>query len=350
MKLKLFLLFIIAAYFKPYAQFQFSGEVGIEFLNATAYLSIVENCNKKNLFLTEFILQEVKISKEGTFEFLGDFLNNKNKIYKIHIDNCNDKISDYKHLLNQCEESKEILFIANNTDTIHFPLNDLQQTFCSMEQSNNTNNAILKINELQDSILSNLEYSKGDRHRQNIFNTLFKELQKYSKQFKEPLAELYAYHLYANENSISSSFYLKDLNKSNYYNDLLERLETKYPQSSYAKLYKNTLIKDKYPLIKSSNTTYKLVALGLGLLLFISLLFNYLQSKKNKNIAVAEEITDYKKILTTQEQKVFELMLENSNKEIADKLFVSLSTIKSHINSIYTKLPINSRKEINQLF
>ena len=78
------------------------------------------------------------------------------------------------------------------------------------------------------------------------------------------------------------------------------------------------------------------------------MIFNYLQSKKNK--AVAKEVIDYKKILTTQEQKVFELMLENSNKEIADKLFVSLSTIKSHINNIYTKLSISSRKDINQFF
>jgi len=39
-----------------------------------------------------------------------------------------------------------------------------------------------------------------------------------------------------------------------------------------------------------------------------------------------------------------------SNKEIADSLFISVSTVKSHINAIYTKLSITSRKEIPSFF
>ena len=39
-----------------------------------------------------------------------------------------------------------------------------------------------------------------------------------------------------------------------------------------------------------------------------------------------------------------------TNKEIAEQLFISLSTVKSHINTIYSKLSISSRKEIDQFF
>jgi len=346
MKLKLLLVILLFWFNKPFAQFQFSGKVSNSFNNATAYLSIVEDCNKKDLFLTEFIIQEIKIIN-GDFIFKGDFLDSNNRIYKIHIDNCNDEITDYKHLLNHCDDSKEILFIANNSDNIYFPLNNLSQEFCSMEQSSTANNAILKIDELQETILSNLQNSKSDRQRNTIFYNHFTELQQFSKQFNEPLVELYTYHLYANENSVSRDFYLKNLKKSNYYNDLLHRLENKYRNTNYYNLYKNTLLKDQYPLIKSSYNRYKYLAFTLGFLLLISLFYNFSKFKNTKNKAVAEEILDYKKTLTTQEQKVFELMLENSNKEIADKLFVSLSTVKSHINSIYSKLNISSRKEIN---
>jgi DNA-binding CsgD family transcriptional regulator len=346
MKLKLLLIIILFWFVKPFAQFQFSGKVSNNFNNATAYLSVVEDCNKKDLFLTEFILQEIKII-DSNFIFKGDFLESDNRIYKIHIDNCNDEITDYKHLLNHCDDSKEILFIANNSDYIYFPLNNLSQEFCSIEQSSTANNAILKIDELQENILSNLQNSKSDRQRNTIFHNFFTELQSFSKQFKEPLAELYAYHLYANENSVSRDFYLKDLKKSDYYNDLLNRLEKKYKNTNYSNLYKNTLLKDQYPLIKSSYNRYKILTFTFGFLLFISLFYHIYKFNNTKNKAVAEEILDYKRILTSQEQKVFELMLKNSNKEIADKLFVSLSTIKSHINSIYSKLKINSRKEIN---
>jgi len=350
MSLRLFLIIFLFSNFKSFAQFQFTGNVNNEFKNATVYLSLVEDCNKKSLFFTETILLESKINLEGIFIFKGDFLPQTNQIYKIHIDNCNNNINDYKHLLNHCEDSKEIIFIANNTDKIHFPLNDLSQMFCDIEQTNEANISILKIENLQENTLSNLQNAKSDRQRKNIYQNSFKKLQNYSKQFNEPLAELYAYYLYANEHSISRDFYVNDLKKSDYYNDLLNRLEKKYPNSEYTKRYKHTLIKDQYPLLKSSNTIYKYLAIGLSFLLIISLIFNYLQSEKNKNKAVAKEVIDYKKILTTQEQKVFELMLENSNKEIADKLFVSLSTIKSHINNIYTKLSISSRKDINQFF
>ena len=40
-------------------------------------------------------------------------------------------------------------------------------------------------------------------------------------------------------------------------------------------------------------------------------------------------------------------MLENkTNKEIASALFVSVSTIKTHINNLYKKLEVTSREEM----
>ena len=326
-----------------YAQFHFTGSVNEAYKGATAYLSLVDDCNKKALFFTESILLESNINSEGNFSFKGDFLPDKNRIYKIHVDNCNGAISDYKHLLNNCKDSKEILFIANNTDIINFPLNDLSQIFCSIDQSSPSNTAIIKMEELQEVILGNLQNLKSDRQRRNIYLRYYREIQEFSKQFKDPLVEVYAYHLYANENFLSRKFYLKDLKKSDYYNDLLYRLETKYPNTKYTTIYRNTLIKDQYPLLKSKNTMYKNLTFTFGILLLLAFMYIYYLYKKN----VAEKVVDYKDVLTNQEQKVFELMSSNSNKEIADRLFVSLSTIKSHINNIYAKLSINSRKEIS---
>ena len=54
--------------------------------------------------------------------------------------------------------------------------------------------------------------------------------------------------------------------------------------------------------------------------------------------------------LTKQEQNILALILENkSNKEIAEILFVSVSTIKTHINNIFKKLNVQSREEIKNL-
>ena len=55
--------------------------------------------------------------------------------------------------------------------------------------------------------------------------------------------------------------------------------------------------------------------------------------------------------LTEQEQKVVQEILKNkTNKEIASDMFISVSTVKTHINNLYKKLNVNSREEIKQRF
>jgi len=331
------------------AQFQFSGEVTDNFKDATAYLTIVDEYQKSDLLLTEKIIQEYKIDSLGRFVFKGDFLTSKNMLYKIHVDTCNDEISDSKHLLNHCETSHSILFIANNTDTVFFPLNDLSQLFCEIKQSSKHNTAILEINALQETLLSNLQNSKSDGQRSIIYKNYFQKLQEFSKTFNDPLVELYTYHLYANEKSFSRSFYLADLKESTYYADLLERLTINYPKSNYTKQFRNDLKKDQHSLLESSSSGNGILIYIIGVLLITSILVNIIlfqKTKTKKDLKV-----DYKTILTPQEQKVFELMYQKtSNKNIADTLFISLSTVKTHINNIYSKLGISSRKEIDSFF
>jgi len=55
---------------------------------------------------------------------------------------------------------------------------------------------------------------------------------------------------------------------------------------------------------------------------------------------------DFKYLLSTREIEVLELINSGlSNKEIAAKLFVSLSTVKTHINNIYKILEVKNRRE-----
>lgn len=55
-------------------------------------------------------------------------------------------------------------------------------------------------------------------------------------------------------------------------------------------------------------------------------------------------INGYKPSLTLKEQEVLKLMeIGLTNKEMADKLGVSLSTIKTHINNMYSKLQVKNR-------
>jgi DNA-binding CsgD family transcriptional regulator len=55
-------------------------------------------------------------------------------------------------------------------------------------------------------------------------------------------------------------------------------------------------------------------------------------------------------ILSPREKEIFLLIVNGySNKKIADKLFISISTVKKHIYSIFKKTDVNSRFELLRL-
>ncbi len=55
--------------------------------------------------------------------------------------------------------------------------------------------------------------------------------------------------------------------------------------------------------------------------------------------------------LTPREKEIVELIIQGKkNVEIANALFVELSTIKTHINNIYKKLDVKGRQEIKERY
>jgi DNA-binding CsgD family transcriptional regulator len=69
------------------------------------------------------------------------------------------------------------------------------------------------------------------------------------------------------------------------------------------------------------------------------------QYKRNKGLQGNRESKDIN-LLSIREREVYQLIVKgNSNKEIANALYVSTGTIKNHITSIYKKLKVNSRIE-----
>ncbi len=73
-----------------------------------------------------------------------------------------------------------------------------------------------------------------------------------------------------------------------------------------------------------------------------SLIFIWFSYNGKKKIAVS---------LSKQETTIKNLILNGkSNKEIAEELFISLSTVKTHITNIYQKLNISNRNELVSIF
>ncbi|WP_309921257.1 MULTISPECIES: response regulator transcription factor [unclassified Arcicella] len=76
-----------------------------------------------------------------------------------------------------------------------------------------------------------------------------------------------------------------------------------------------------------------------------SMLFSRIAQKTKEKEAIIEGV------LTKRELDVVDYLLKGqSYKEIADKLFISYSTVNDHIKKIYSKLEINSKGELLALF
>ena len=126
-----------------------------------------------------------------------------------------------------------------------------------------------------------------------------------------------------------------------YYTTLLDKLrQSEIPPVDYQ------FLEEKMAYLNQSLLSRKLgwsTGLNIGLMfvvlvLTVSLIYLKRKPRRSENVA-----------LSKQETLVRNLILQGkSNKEIANELYVSLSTVKSHITSIYSKLNVSGRRELLQ--
>lgn len=330
------------------AQYTFSGTIDNEQWHNTVYLSIIEDYRKITNIYTEQIFHKTKTDSIGYFEFKGNELDNTNRIYRIHVDNCSVDSQQRNHFDGHCKDSKSIIFIAKNNDSIAFPFS-FDQMFCNIKSSNPKTNAFVKIDSLREDMKFAYSEFRSEANRKLNDKKWFKTFQEFGKELNEPLAELYIYTFLSDRTSPHYDYYLNDLKTNSYYDKLLKRLKETYPNLSYTKQYEAELASDKFSISNKNKNhvsweylMYVVLALSLLGNVFLFLRLKKWQSKTAK---------DAKELLTPQELKVMELIVQDkSNKEIADTLFVSVSTIKTHINNIYKKLNVQSREDVKRLY
>lgn len=126
---------------------------------------------------------------------------------------------------------------------------------------------------------------------------------------------------------------------SDYYIRLLDKLKSsEINKVEYFFLEKEL---DSYSIIRlKKSRTISVVINVIFIIIILILSFFIYQIKYRKKEVYVEE-------LSKQEKKVTKLITSGkSNKEIAEELFISLNTVKTHITNIYGKLNVSNRKEL----
>jgi DNA-binding CsgD family transcriptional regulator len=133
-------------------------------------------------------------------------------------------------------------------------------------------------------------------------------------------------------------------------------LEKQYPGTAYTQDYSD-LLNDligfrefvcEMPGVQPKWKDQLIIAesIFIFLLLIVIVWFFVTQKKNSRNSNGNESQLNLYDSLTSKQQEILQLLGEGkTNKEIAQELFVELSTVKTHINNIYRQLNVGTRKE-----
>jgi DNA-binding CsgD family transcriptional regulator len=288
------------------------------------YLSLIDHFDQMNSMTNEMIIDRTSIDSQGNFSFNTQYFPEDDHLYRIHISRRSDPPAtltiggkDENHVFFIANRQSKILL--NDTGTADF-LKDVHVSGYS------PNKNFGEINEIC-SFIDSTGFPGSIIKIDLIRNAINEKLRFYADTCSNPLVSLYALY--------KSQFEKNYPVNQQYYNKFLKKWENE--KSTYFVEFKK-----KIPISQNNTRLSGFLIIGVGLIIgFLSCFVYFKLFTKDQN-----PLHD----LSVQERKIFALIMEGkSNKEISDILLIGLSTVKSHVNSIYSKLGINSRKDVLNL-
>jgi len=339
MRRHLYIFFFIC--YSSFCQYSISGYINSDHRTRVVYLSLLEFDESESISPNQVLLS-TKTDSTGFFIFTGKILSKKSKYYRIHT---NSSQTNTGLELYHSKEGRNNYynFIFSNSDTIFFP-NSNKGWFIN---SNNTNRDDAELRRLIEykSILSQ-EYRdiKNLKTLTQTKRSLYNELKQFSRDsISSSLVNLLFFSYFREETDILTEDYEKD---PDFYEKLLDDLNREYSDSSYNSQFKEELSKLSFSLTNQKYLLHKKINYISGILIVFLvsvIIFMFFKSSEIKKKMLIDEIST----LTIQEEKIASLIAKGlSNKDIASQLFISLSTVKTHISNLYSKLNVLNRKQL----
>lgn len=287
---------------------------------SAVYLSHIPTFDDMYTMSNAMIIAETTIDSLGNFKFPTSILPEEDNLFRLHI---SKKEAPAASLIIGGKEENHIFFIANNRTSINIKNEKRSDLFGDYTISGYyPNSSLQKINKIishNDSIHTYLSSVK----KEFIIKTNNERLRHIADTSSHPIVSIYALH--------NSQFESTFLANREFFKTYLKKWEN--DDSTYFKE-----LRSKLPQEETSKTLWYLI-FGSGFFVLGMVLSYYYTSRRNKN-------SNQLKSLSIQERKIFHLIQSGkSNKEISEEYNIGLSTVKSHVSNIYSKLNLKSRKE-----
>lgn len=280
------------------------------------YLSHIPAFEDMYRMSSEMIIAKASIDSTGIFEFNLNFLPANNNLYRLHIVK---KGNPAAMLIIGGKDENHLFFIANRFSDIGISSVLSYPPFRNVVFKNSPENeSFQKINNLvfkTDSILSESGAAKRDLIKRNLENELY---------YIADTSNIFLVALYAIYNG---NFQSNIASNISFYKAFLKKWKNN--KNPYYKSFKQ-----KIPV---NTNPSKYMVLAIVFIVFLAVLFKY--NRGNKKLKKLKK-------LSVQERNIFEMLQRGaSNQEISEHFNIGVSTVKSHVSSIYSKLNIKSRKD-----
>ena len=287
--------------------------------DSNIYLSYIPTFEDMYAMSNEMIIARTGIDSLGHFEFDIDFLPQEERLYRLHLIKKGDTPAT---LIIGGKDENHLFLILNRFSNVKLKSDLAFPPFKDVDFKNSgENKAIQHITETvytADSIAAESSASK----RLLINNRLENDLLTIADTSDNFLISLYAIYKSNFETNYSSNeeFY-------NSYSKKWRNLDNAYYEA----------FSEQLPIEKTGGSTIFIWVAFVFLFAITGIFIGKLYFKRNNKIDN----------LSVQERKVYELLQKGAtNQEISSHFNISLSTVKSHVSSIYSKLKVKSRKEI----
>lgn len=315
----------------------------------TIYLAAIDKLDKLTDYYrtsADLVVNVAPIQADGSFILTGDNLPTESRFYRLYL------------LKEENREYETCLFVGvNDHNFIHLILqNDSQleiiadkaaySPFGNYQINGDGENQAMR--QLADIIYPSFDFYKFQFQTERKFSEerLHQNLKYFSDTCRYPIVSLAAV-----VNTDLDHYFETD---RYFYEDFGDRLKKELSHSSYTKNYFRKL---HYYGFEETTTLPNWVFWSIGLLALSFLIMSgvafyfYKKSVTNNSATTpkvsTETVADLYDKLTLKEREILALIKAGkANKEIASQLFIGVSTVKSHINKIYSKLEVRSRKEV----
>ena len=312
----LFLLFATAC-LSLSAQTAISGYVNMkdsENWEQKVYLTKLDIAHLKDLKYAKAVAWS-PIKADGSFSFEQKHIADKNAVYRLYVNRTEKALRD--------TIANATAFILSRADTMRFYKGD--ELFSDYSTTNLADQEWKRLREFEKQVF-----------RSQLAEEDVSQLKSYAKDsLRILMVKLIGIRQLKNKYLLD-----QDIAKNpNYYLTLLGELkESELPIAQYRFLEKRLafltqgVVEQKYAWSRYINFILGFLVLCLGAILV------FVRRRQ-------AELPD----LSKQEKNIQNLILQGkTNKEIAIELFISLSTVKTHITNIYSKLKVSSRQELFQ--